>query len=95
MPNLAVTTDLIVGFPGETDDDFAATVRAMDEIRFDSAFMFVYSERRGTRACAMPDPVPAPGADARLQTIIGPSRAAMTGVDPTRGSPAAAPRKPT
>ncbi|HEX7878194.1 MAG TPA: tRNA (N6-isopentenyl adenosine(37)-C2)-methylthiotransferase MiaB, partial [Candidatus Eisenbacteria bacterium] len=70
MPNLAVTTDLIVGFPGETNDDFAATVRAMDEIRFDSAFMFAYSERRGTRACAMPDPVPAEVAAERLQTII-------------------------
>jgi tRNA-2-methylthio-N6-dimethylallyladenosine synthase len=70
MPNLAITTDLIVGFPGETDEDFRATVRAMEEIRFDSAFMFVYSERRGTRACAMPDPVPSEVADARLQEII-------------------------
>jgi len=74
MPGLALTTDIIVGFPGETDDDFEATVRAMDEIQFDSAFMFVYSERRGTRACAMPGAVPAEVAHARLQAIIARQR---------------------
>jgi tRNA-2-methylthio-N6-dimethylallyladenosine synthase len=70
MPGLALTTDIIVGFPGETDEDFARTVEAMESIRFDSAFMFVYSARRGTRAAAMEDAVPADVADARLQTII-------------------------
>lgn len=74
MPGLALTTDIIVGFPGETDDDFESTIRAMDEIQFDSAFMFVYSERRGTRACAMPDAVPKEVADARLQRMIAHQR---------------------
>jgi tRNA-2-methylthio-N6-dimethylallyladenosine synthase len=70
MPGLAITTDLIVGFPGETDADYEMTVAAMEEIRFDSAFMFRFSARRGTRASAMGDPVPDDVALARLQRII-------------------------
>lgn len=70
MPNLALTSDIIVGFPGETDEEFELTVRAMEEIRFDSAFMFTYSARRGTRAAAMDDAVPDAVANARLQRII-------------------------
>jgi tRNA-2-methylthio-N6-dimethylallyladenosine synthase len=60
IPGVALTTDLIAGFPGETDGDFDATVRAMDEIRFHSAFTFAYSERKHTIAAhRFPDDVPA------------------------------------
>ena len=55
MPELAVTTDLIVGFPGETDDDFERTLEVVAEARFDSAYTFVFSPRPGTRAAAMAD----------------------------------------
>lgn len=74
MPGLALSTDIIVGFPGETDDDFRRTVEAMEEFRFDSAFMFAYSPRRGTRAAAMADEIPAGVAAARLQEIIARQR---------------------
>jgi tRNA-2-methylthio-N6-dimethylallyladenosine synthase len=57
IPDLALTTDLIVGFPGETEDDFRATLDAVDEVGFDGAFTFVYSPRAGTEAAAMPDQV--------------------------------------
>jgi tRNA-2-methylthio-N6-dimethylallyladenosine synthase len=70
MPGLALTTDIIVGFPGESDEDFELTVRAMEEIRFDSAFMFTFSPRRGTRASVLPDRVPREVADERLQRVI-------------------------
>jgi tRNA-2-methylthio-N6-dimethylallyladenosine synthase len=58
IPDLALTTDLIVGFPGETEVDFEQTIEAVEEIGFDGAFTFVYSPRRGTEAAAMPDQVP-------------------------------------
>jgi tRNA-2-methylthio-N6-dimethylallyladenosine synthase len=58
IPDLALTTDLIVGFPGETEDDFRATLDAVEEVRFDGAFTFVYSPRSGTEAATMPDQVP-------------------------------------
>ena len=57
IPDLAVTTDLIVGFPGETERDFQETIAAVEEIGFDSAFTFVYSPRAGTEAAGMPDQV--------------------------------------
>ena len=50
IPGLALSTDVIVGFPGETEEDFEATVRAMEHVRFDSAFLFKYSARPDTRA---------------------------------------------
>ncbi len=55
IPGLAVSTDIIVGFPGETDEDFAATLEVMAEARFDQAFMFIFSARPGTRAAEMTD----------------------------------------
>jgi tRNA-2-methylthio-N6-dimethylallyladenosine synthase len=58
IPGIALTTDIIVGFPGETDDDFAETLEVVDEVGYDHAFTFVYSPRRGTEAAAMPDQVP-------------------------------------
>src|SRR5438270_6929899 len=58
IPDLALTTDLIVGFPGETDEEFEETVSAVEEVGFDGAFTFVFSPRRGTEAATMPDQVP-------------------------------------
>ncbi|MBV8478821.1 MAG: tRNA (N6-isopentenyl adenosine(37)-C2)-methylthiotransferase MiaB [Actinobacteria bacterium] len=57
IPDLALTTDLIVGFPGETEDDFRDTLTAVEEVGFDGAFTFVYSPRAGTEAAAMPEQV--------------------------------------
>ena len=57
MPGIALTTDIIVGFPGETEEDFAETLEVVDEVGYDHAFTFVYSPRRGTEAAAMPDQV--------------------------------------
>jgi tRNA-2-methylthio-N6-dimethylallyladenosine synthase len=54
-PDLAVTTDLIVGFPGETDDDFERTLEVVAEAAYDSAYTFVFSPRPGTEAAAMSD----------------------------------------
>jgi tRNA-2-methylthio-N6-dimethylallyladenosine synthase len=58
IPDLALTTDVIVGFPGETEDDFRDTVEVVEEVGFDGAFTFVYSPRAGTEAAAMPDQIP-------------------------------------
>jgi len=58
VPGIALTTDIIVGFPGETEDDFAETLEVVDEVSYDHAFTFVYSPRRGTDAAAMEDQVP-------------------------------------
>lgn len=58
IPGLRFTTDIIVGFPGETEQDFKDTLGLMKEVRFDSAYIFKYSPRPGTRAGEMPDDVP-------------------------------------
>src|SRR5438132_11772709 len=58
IPDLALTTDLIVGFPGETEEDFEQTVTAVDEVGYDGAFTFVFSPRQGTEAATMPGQVP-------------------------------------
>ena len=58
MPNAAITTDIIVGFPGETDEDFEETLRVVEASRFSSAFTFQYSIREGTPAATMADQVP-------------------------------------
>jgi tRNA-2-methylthio-N6-dimethylallyladenosine synthase len=57
IPDLALTTDLIVGFPGETEAEFEETISAVEEVGFDGAFTFVYSPRAGTEAAAMPGQV--------------------------------------
>ncbi|MQW76105.1 tRNA (N6-isopentenyl adenosine(37)-C2)-methylthiotransferase MiaB [Nocardioides sp. dk4132] len=59
MPDAAITTDIIVGFPGETEEDFLETMRVVRESRFSSAFTFQYSKRPGTPAADLPDQVPA------------------------------------
>jgi tRNA-2-methylthio-N6-dimethylallyladenosine synthase len=58
IPDLALTTDLIVGFPGETEEDFGETLAAVEQVRFDGAFTFVYSPRAGTEAAARTDQIP-------------------------------------
>ena len=58
IPDFALATDLIIGFCGETDAEFAATLELVEEIRFQGSFVFRYSERAGTRAAALPDDVP-------------------------------------
>ncbi|GAA3758951.1 tRNA (N6-isopentenyl adenosine(37)-C2)-methylthiotransferase MiaB [Microbacterium kribbense] len=58
MPDAAITTDVIVGFPGETEEDFQDTLRVVEQARFASAFTFQYSIREGTPAATMPDQVP-------------------------------------
>jgi tRNA-2-methylthio-N6-dimethylallyladenosine synthase len=70
VPDLALGTDLIVGFPGETDADFEATVSLVEEVRFDSAFTFIYSPRAGTEAASLPDPVPDDVKHARLEALV-------------------------
>ncbi|HQL00827.1 MAG TPA: tRNA (N6-isopentenyl adenosine(37)-C2)-methylthiotransferase MiaB [Smithellaceae bacterium] len=57
-PTMAITSDIIVGFPGETQKDFEETIDMMEKIRFDSVFSFKYSERKGTAARQLPDKVP-------------------------------------
>jgi tRNA-2-methylthio-N6-dimethylallyladenosine synthase len=58
VPDVALSTDIIVGFPGETEADFEATCRLMERVRYDSAFVFKYSPRPGTEAAGWPDDVP-------------------------------------
>ena len=71
MPRIAITTDLMVGFCDETEDEFAAILRAQEELRFDNAFMFAYSEREGTTAARkMPDTVPEDVKQRRLARVI-------------------------
>src|SRR5207244_523148 len=55
VPDCSLTTDVIVGFPGETDDDFAETISLVDEVGFDAAFTFIFSPRRGTEAATFTD----------------------------------------
>src|SRR4051795_7399174 len=57
VPDVALTTDIIVGFPGETEDDFAATLEVVEEVGYDGAFTFIFSPRRGTEAADLPDDV--------------------------------------
>ena len=70
MPDAAITTDIIVGFPGETEEDFAATLEVVREARFASAFTFQYSIRPGTPAATMPDQVPKAVVQERYERLI-------------------------
>ena len=70
IPECAVTTDLIVGFPGETDGDFKDTLKLVKKVGFASAFTFVYSKRAGTRAAEMPDQVPEEVSKARIIELV-------------------------
>jgi len=68
-PDISVSTDFIVGFPGETDADFAATMKLITDIGFDQSFSFVFSPRPGTPAATLPDPVPEKEKLARLAAL--------------------------
>ena len=68
-PDISVSTDFIVGFPGENDDDFAATMQLIADIGFDQSFSFVYSARPGTPAAALPDALPETDKLARLAIL--------------------------
>jgi tRNA-2-methylthio-N6-dimethylallyladenosine synthase len=70
MPDAAITTDIIVGFPGETDDDFERTLDVVRQARFSSAFTFQYSKRPGTPAADMPDQLPKAVVQERYERLI-------------------------
>ena len=68
-PDIAISGDFIVGFPGETEEDFEATLSVIDEVRYAAAYSFKYSPRPGTPAASMPDQVPPQVMDERLQRL--------------------------
>jgi tRNA-2-methylthio-N6-dimethylallyladenosine synthase len=70
IPDLALGTDIIVGFPGETEEDFRQTLEVVEEVGYDSAFTFIYSPRVGTEAAAMPDQVPEDAKHERLERLV-------------------------
>jgi tRNA-2-methylthio-N6-dimethylallyladenosine synthase len=71
VPDVALTTDVIVGFPGETEDDFAETLAVCEEVGYDGAFTFIYSPRRGTEAASMTDDlVPHDVAVERMERLV-------------------------
>ena len=70
VPGLALTTDIIVGFPGETEDDFRETLEVVDEVGYDHAFTFIYSPRRGTDAGRMESQVPEDVKHERLERLV-------------------------
>jgi tRNA-2-methylthio-N6-dimethylallyladenosine synthase len=70
IPDLALTTDLIVGFPGEAEEDFEQTVTAVEEVDYDSAFTFVFSPRQGTEAATMPGQVPEEIKRKRIEQLV-------------------------
>ncbi len=68
-PNISMSSDFIIGFPGETDADFEATMRLIDEVGFDNSFSFIYSARPGTPAADLPDDTPESVKKARLHAL--------------------------
>lgn len=70
MPDIVLTTDIIVGFPGETEEDFSATLSLMDEVRFDMIYSFIYSPRKGTPAAERADAVPKDVQSRRFRELL-------------------------
>ncbi len=70
IPDIALTTDIIVGFPGETEEDFEETLDVVRQVRYDSAFTFIYSKRTGTPAAAMENQVPEEVSKPRFQKLL-------------------------
>jgi tRNA-2-methylthio-N6-dimethylallyladenosine synthase len=71
VPDCALTTDIIVGFPGESDADFEETLEVVEESRYDSAFTFIFSPRRGTAAAELPDELPQEVKRERMDRLVG------------------------
>jgi tRNA-2-methylthio-N6-dimethylallyladenosine synthase len=84
IPDLALTTDLIVGFPGETESEFLETVSVVEEVGYDGAFTFVYSPRQGTEAATMPDQVPDEVKRERIERLIDVAQAVAAARNRTR-----------
>ena len=70
VPDCAITTDIIVGFPGETEADFQQTLQVVEDVGYDAAFTFIYSPRRGTEAAELPDQVPHEVAVERMERLV-------------------------
>jgi tRNA-2-methylthio-N6-dimethylallyladenosine synthase len=70
VPDCAITTDVIVGFPGETEGDFEQTLEVVEEVGYDGAFTFVFSPRRETEAATMEEQVPHPVKVARMERLV-------------------------
>ena len=70
VPDISLTTDIIVGFPGETDEDFEETMDVVRRVRYDSAFTFIYSKRTGTPAAAMENQVPEDVVKVRFERLL-------------------------
>lgn len=77
-PDISIATDIIVGFPGETEEDYQATLKLMDEVGFDASFSFVYSRRPGTPAAYLPDDTPQELKLKRLQLLQAKNEAKAT-----------------
>ena len=70
MPELVLTSDVIVGFPGETEEDFEDTIRLIERVRYDALFTFIFSPREGTPAAAMDDPTPRADKNRRFDRLV-------------------------
>ncbi len=70
VPDCAITTDVIVGFPGESEEDFAETLEVVEEVGYDGAFTFVFSPRRETEAASLPDQVPHAVKVERMERLV-------------------------
>jgi tRNA-2-methylthio-N6-dimethylallyladenosine synthase len=70
VPDCAITTDIIVGFPGETEDDFSQTLEVVDEVGYDGAFTFVFSPRRGTEAATLGEQISHPVKRERMERLV-------------------------
>ncbi|HEX6712113.1 MAG TPA: tRNA (N6-isopentenyl adenosine(37)-C2)-methylthiotransferase MiaB [Thermoleophilaceae bacterium] len=70
VPDCAITTDIIVGFPGETEEDFQQTLDVVEHVRYDSAFTFIFSPRRGTEAADFGDQIPHPVKRERMERLV-------------------------
>ena len=70
IPEISLTTDILVGFPGETYEDFKETLDLVEKVGFDSAYTFIYSRREGTKAAEFPDPVPAEEKSAWFKELL-------------------------
>lgn len=70
MPNIAITSDIIVGFPGETEEDFDATLSMLRRVKFDMLYSFIYSPRKGTPAAEMEDQIPSDVQSRRFERLL-------------------------